>query len=162
MRRCRRPALTLLALAVVLGACLHGGVEMSEADARAFTRRALLASGLDGVRVSEDARRCECRLPQSRRDEDVWVTTATTDEGTVELWVRATGDRAVFVRDQDHDGEALLSDREFAALSEFRANPAADRATEAREVPAVVAGAAAAAAAVASVVTAVRLRRRAG
>ncbi len=123
---------------LLLAACAAPNREMTDADARLFTERALEEMGFSRISVEE-------RVvpgvypPRGARSVPVWTTRARVEGGTIELAVMREGDRAVFVQDQDDDGGELLTDQQFEVLERFRYNPAAERARQEKLVPAIVA-----------------------
>ena len=140
--RLRRPAwLVAVLLLVTCAAC--GQPAMSRADARAFTRAALLHLGFTNVQVDPAVTLAAYRSPDPRfrnqRPAQVWQTHTTVPEGTIDLYVPRTGNSAVFVRDEATGGGPLLTDRQFRLLRDFRLNPAANRRRDHLQGPTIVA-----------------------
>ena len=104
---------------------------MTRTDARTFARRALVHLGFSNVQVSPQVTLASYRsLDANFRNQkpvQVWQTHSTVSDGTLDLYVTRRGNSAVFVRDEATTGGALLTDRQFRLLRDFRLNPAADR-----------------------------------
>jgi hypothetical protein len=116
---------------------------MTRADARTFARQALIHIGFTNVQVSRDVSLASYHSPEPRfqkqKPVQVWRTRSTVPEGSIELYVPRKGNSAVFVRDEASAGGALLSDRQFSLLRDFRLNPAADRRRDRLQGPTIAA-----------------------
>jgi len=127
----RRLPVWLLAVVLMVTGTACGQPAMTRADARAFTRKALLHIGFTGVSVDRAVTLASYRSPdpkfRNNKPVQVWQTHSTMAEGTVDLYVPRKGNSAVFVRDEATAGGALLTTRQFRLLQNFRLNPAADR-----------------------------------
>ena len=102
---------------------LGGDAELTRADARDFTERALSDAGVAGVVVAARVTAAECGAGPV----EGWATSARVAGGTVELCVERNGDEAAFVRDEADGGGPLLTDQQVARLDAFVFSPAEDR-----------------------------------
>jgi hypothetical protein len=129
--RCTRLAVWLLAIVLMVTGTACSQPAMTKADARTFASKALTHIGFTNVQVDTDVSLASYSSPdpkyKNRKPVQVWRTRTTVAEGTVELYVPRKGNSAVFVRDEATTGGALLTDRQFRLLQDFRLNPAADR-----------------------------------
>jgi hypothetical protein len=116
---------------------------MTRADARTFARQALIHIGFTNVQVSRDVSLASYNSPEPRfhkqKPVQVWRTRSTVSQGSIELYVPRKGNSAVFVRDEASAGGALLSERQFSLLRDFRLNPAADRRRDRLQGPTIAA-----------------------
>jgi hypothetical protein len=120
----------LLAGVLMVTATACGQPAMTKADARTFARQAVIHMGFTNVQVSGDVSLASYRSPEprfSKKPVQVWRTRTTMPDGSIEIYVPRNGNSAVFVRDEASAGGALLTDRQFQLLRDFRLNPAADR-----------------------------------
>jgi hypothetical protein len=115
-------AAVVLCVALGLGAC-GGDAELTQADAREFTERALDDAGVVGVAVAQRVTATQCGSGPVAG----WATSARVAGGTVELCVERDGDEAAFVRDEADGGGPLLTDQQIARLDAFVFSPAEDR-----------------------------------
>ncbi len=144
-------ACAAVALIAVLAAWILGWIsppELTAADARQFTERALEGIGLDAIRVEPDVRSGTYTIRGTETELDVWETSALVSGGQVELKVDREIGEAVFVDDVNAEGDdRLLSDDQFRELGDFRTDPARERRLL-RNIAGTVAGILTAAAAV--------------
>jgi hypothetical protein len=124
-------ACAVVALIAVLGAWILGWTsppELTAADARAFTHRALDEIGLDAIRVDATTRSGTYTIRGTETELDVWETSARVSGGRIELKVDREIGEAVFVDDVNAAGDdRLLSDEQFRQLGDFRTDPARER-----------------------------------
>jgi hypothetical protein len=120
-------ACALVALVALLLAWLQDAPDLTADDARTVTRRSLEGIGFEAVRVDPDPDRRPYE-PATGPPVDAWRTTATVEGGLVELWVSVGDGTALFLLDRTADEtDQLLTDEQFAELSEVRFTPSADR-----------------------------------
>jgi len=125
---------------LVMGtACVDADSELTAADARTFTERALEDADVGRIRVGRKVEAGVFRPESSGNPVPVWETSASVSGGNVVLFVTRRGNRAVYLNDVSDGGGALLSDEQFRRLDRFRFNPAADRQRDRLVLPGLIA-----------------------
>lgn len=152
-------AVVVVALVATSFALARKPPAMSATDSVTFARRALAAAGVEGADVGRQPRTSVFTLDDGT-EVGVWIVPADVRGELVEVYVprsrtlpcdgsvldRLPGtracpaDRAVNLDDEVDDGRFLFTEDQFAALEDFRLNPALDRQRDRRIGPAVAAG----------------------
>lgn len=127
----RKTAIALLGLAAILTAAvawLQRPDDITAAEAVRAAEGAFEAAGLDGSLVDPDPVAGSYDAGEDQAPLGVWKTSATLEEGTVELWLSRDDGEPVFLDDRTPDGTAqILTDAQFRAIGDHVENPALGR-----------------------------------
>ncbi len=120
--------LGLVAIAVAGAAWLQQPDGITGPEAIRAATGAFEAAGLQDASVELRAVPDTYEAGGDRKPIAVWRTSATVEEGTVELWLAREDGEPVFLDDRNPDGTAqLLTDEQFSAIGDHFENPALDR-----------------------------------
>lgn len=118
----------IVAIAVAGAAWFRQPESITAREAIRAATGAFEAAGLQDAAVELRAVPDTYDAGGEREPVSVWRTSATVDEGTVELWLAREDGEPVFLDDRNPDGTAqLLTDEQFEAIGEHFENPALGR-----------------------------------
>jgi hypothetical protein len=120
--------LGLVAVALTAVAWLQRPDHITAGEAVRAATGAFESAGLDDASVALRAVRDTYDAGGGDAPIEVWKTTATLEDGTVELWLARHDGEPVFLDDRTPDGAAqLLTDDQFRRIADHFENPALGR-----------------------------------
>lgn len=128
LRRSAALLLGLVAIALAGAGWLQEPEDITAREAVRAAAGAFDAAGLEDASVSLRAVADTYDPGEGRPVVAVWKTTATLEDGSIELWLSRKDGEPVFLDDRTTNGAAqLLTDDQFRAIADHYENPALGR-----------------------------------